>query len=205
MLIHVTPEIYLPLDKGNQCRLLDVSVPEMGLLLCDGYELTARRPYPNKGYLVACRRTGRKAMRGILISAEYSPSVFTVTTRWLYRAKEVLTHNVQYRILDNDYDAVSDSMCLWSSCGTWTNRWPEWAAKLSPMQAQPRMSLDSNDGREGDIRNVVSTYGLLLERSEVFPLHTIESERLFDSHSLYGDRMPLPEHAFEASTMASVA
>lgn len=66
MLIHLIPNILA--DRSHvPCSLVDLTSPELGLNLIGGKELTARRPYPNKHYLVACRKVGQKAVNGFLV------------------------------------------------------------------------------------------------------------------------------------------
>ena len=65
MLIHITPRLLKPSSVGLTCGLIDVEVPELGLMLKEGRELVARTPYPNKRYLVASRKQGLKAIVGL--------------------------------------------------------------------------------------------------------------------------------------------
>lgn len=111
------------------CKLIDVSSDELGVMLKGGEHLTARRPYPNKNYLVACRKVGQKAMQGILIKTPTPVREFNVVTRWAIAASYIATHRVLYIVLDDDFDAISENMVLWYAMngghGAWKSRWPD--------------------------------------------------------------------------------
>ena len=66
MLLHLSPTLC---NEGQAVALVDVHVLPFGLRLVGGVDVVARRPYPNKTYHVACRKVGRKAVRGILLAA----------------------------------------------------------------------------------------------------------------------------------------
>jgi hypothetical protein len=70
MLLHIIPRLYASKENEPKCALIDLYCPELNLRLRDGIELVARRPYPNKNYLVACRKMGHKAMEGLLIETQ---------------------------------------------------------------------------------------------------------------------------------------
>lgn len=101
--------------------------------------MIARRPHPNKNYLVAQRNKGRKAIIGILLETERSLDSFTVTTRWAVNAEQVITHEVEYLVLDHTNDLVSEYMVLWNAFvqngQSYASRWPEWAECLSDMNS----------------------------------------------------------------------
>lgn len=62
MLIHLLPTLHCGRFSSEACELIDITCPELGLKLSSGKEVVARRPFPNKQYLVACRNVGQKAM-----------------------------------------------------------------------------------------------------------------------------------------------
>ncbi|MEB1785431.1 DUF6012 family protein [Xanthomonas campestris pv. campestris] len=64
MLIHLAPRLLEPQGIPTRCELIDIAIAPFGLLLRNGIEVVARRPYPAKRYQVACRKIGRKAMKG---------------------------------------------------------------------------------------------------------------------------------------------
>lgn len=103
MLIHLIPQIYTP--YAVPVRLIDVAIPELGLVLDGHKDLAIRRPFPNKRYWVACRKVGQKAIAGFLVESKAFVPAYTVTTRWAVNADTVLTHSVAHVVLDKDFDA----------------------------------------------------------------------------------------------------
>lgn len=179
MLLHLSPTLC---NEGQDSVLVDVRVLPLGLHLVGGVDVVARRPYPNKRYLVACRKRGRKAVRGFLVALPASLTEWTVITRWAVDAERLLTHSVRYELLDTDFTAASDSMTLWygtdAELGGWSDRFPPCHRGAAPMRVEPRMTLDQ------------------ATRCETFRLPTIEPERLV--HSLLEDRLPALADAFHA-------
>jgi hypothetical protein len=199
MLIHITPKIYVPnFDDISSCELINFSIDELGFVLIGNKDIATRRPYPNKRYFVGCRKENRKAASGILVEAkELSMDSFTSVAHWKvypdeYRSGDiVVTHKVKYVIIDNDFDMVSDDMTLWyatraDSSGR-PSRWPEFYKK-PPNEVQPTMDVFSSRSgglaRDGqDKKDTVKNFlnkDLIVNRSEVFKIPTIERARLFD-------------------------
>lgn len=199
MIIHLSPSIYA-CPKTEPCSLIDLTCNELNIDLVGGKELTARRPYPNKKYLVACRKVGQKAMNGILIESKTPVREFTVVTRWSVAASHIATHRVHYIILDEEYDAISENMVLWyatsESLGSYKSRWPGNEEYGTPATSQPRMEAYQRLRRVGPIRDVTDESGAVIERSEVFKLPTLQPERVLNSKLSYGDRTPSLEAAF---------
>lgn len=110
MLLHLRPKMYAP---GLDAKLLDLRIEPLGLHLRDGTDLATGRPYPNKGYKVARRRMGRKAVDGILIRTPDLIEEFRCSARWAVGAAYVAAHEVTYRVLDREFGAASDSRWLW--------------------------------------------------------------------------------------------
>lgn len=203
MLLHIIPRLYVAEPDAPQCDLIDFHCPDLGLKLRSGIELVARRPYPNKRYQVACRKVGQKAMQGILIETAGRVREFTTLTRWAVGGDRVVNHQVQYFVIDDDFDAVTDSMVLWSgmspSLGGWSRRWPSVAENWTPAAAQPRMELVSRE-RSGHYADRLDAAGRVVERSEVYQVPTVERERvLFRSKSDIYDRIPTADMAFRVS------
>lgn len=203
MLLHIIPRLYVPEQDAPQCDLIDFHCPDLGLKLRNGIELVARRPYPNKRYQVACRKVGQKAMQGFLIETTERVRDFTTVTRWAVGGDRVVNHQVQYFILDDELDAITDSMVLWHamspSLGGFARRWPSVAEDWTPAAAQPRMELVSRE-RAGHYADRHDEAGRIVERSEVFQVHTVERERVLYSHK--GDiysRIPTADMAFQAA------
>lgn len=197
MLIHLTPRMYA-CRTNEVCSLIDLNCAELGLSLKGDNELTARRPYPNKNYLVACRKAGQKAMNGILLETQSHLREFTVVTRWAVAASHVATHQVRYIVLDEEFDTISESMTLWygTASGRFKSRWPITADYGSPAATQPCMEAFPRVERRGEVKDVTDKKGALIERSEVFQLHTLERERLMDLTHSHDDRIPVIDHAF---------
>jgi hypothetical protein len=159
-----------------------------GLHLRGGVELATRRPYPNKGLAVACRRhRTRKAISGILIETARPTGELVYTARWAVHAELLVTHRVIYRLLDDDFDAASDDMMLWYAgspeSGGWSSRWPAWAEGLAPVHAQPLMRiLPVHSAHEADQKtrtiDKTDSQGWIVERHQVFAMPTIERERI---------------------------
>jgi hypothetical protein len=203
MLLHIIPRLYVAEPDAPQCDLIDFHCLPLGLKLRNGIELVARRPYPNKRYQVACRKIGQKAMQGFLIETAERVREFTTLTRWAVGADRVINHQVQYFVLDDELDAIPDAMVLWNgmspSLGGFSRRWPTVAENWTPAAAQPRMELVSRE-RAGHYADRLDSAGRVLERAEVFQVHTVERERvLFSSKSDIYDRIPTADMAFRAS------
>lgn len=203
MLLHIVPRLYASRANEPQCDLIDFHCPALGLKLRNGVELTAGRPYPNKNYLVACRKVGQKAMNGFLIETTERVREFTTLTRWAVGGDRVVNHQVQYFVLDDELDAITECMVLWHgmspSLGGFARRWPSIAEDWTPAAAQPRMELVSRE-RSGHYADRVDHAGRIIERSEVFQLPTVERERvLFQSKTSLYERNPTADMAFQVA------
>jgi hypothetical protein len=203
MLLHLIPRMYACRFNEPECALIDFHCPALGLKLRNGIELTARRPYPNKRYLVACRKAGQKAMIGFLVETTERVREFTTITRWAVGADRIVNHQVQYFVLDDELDAITDHMVLWygmsPGLGGFTRRWPSVANDWTPAAAQPRMELVSRE-RAGHYADRIDDAGRVIERAEVFQLHTVERERvLYRSTSDIYARIPTADMAFRAT------
>lgn len=199
MLVHLTPQIRA-CSTNEICSLIDVTSEELGFVLEGGKDLTARRPYPNKDYLVACRKVGQRAMNGILIELQEPIREFTVVTRWAVAASHIATHRVRYIVLDDDYDTISENMVLWygtsESSGGFESRWPKDVEYSTPARTQPRMEVFPRLDRCGEISDKTDEQGAIIERSEVFRLPTVQRERVMDLKYSFDDRIPGIESAF---------
>ena len=203
MLVHIRPRIFSPFEHVT---LLDVELPEFGLKLRGGEDLTTRRPYPNKRYTVACPKIGRKALDGIYVETAAPVAAFTMIARWAVEAEFIATHRVEYRILDQDFDAVSDSMLFWygmsAGLGGWESRWPEDAKDAIPCKFEPAMGvLVEYGGRDGDVQDKIDpATGWIIERTQAFRMPTLQRERVLDTCNPYVDRQPPLESAFHAKS-----
>ncbi len=139
MLLHIRPRLFSPF---RDVAIVDLQINDLRLA---GEDVTARRPYPNKRYAVACRRQGQKAIDGILIETENPVDELQYTARWAVEATLVVTHQIHYKLLDHDFDAASEDMTLWYACsadlGGWSKRWPAEVEGIPPLYAEPMMEV----------------------------------------------------------------
>jgi hypothetical protein len=131
MLLHIRPRLYSPF---KHVALMKLGIEPFGVEF-RADELRTGRPYPNRWYAVGCLRRGRKAVDGILIETPKVVDEFRCTARWAVDAELVVTHRVDYKVIDHDFDAASDSMVLWhATMGGWANRFPTEMKKRSAGQ-----------------------------------------------------------------------
>jgi hypothetical protein len=219
MLLHIRPRIYCPfVDKANHqlaVKLVELTLEPLGIYLRDGIELATGRPYPNKGYIVACRRQrSRKASDGILIETDRPTGDLIYTAKWAVDAELVVTHRIQYRLLDQDFDAATDAATLWCAWsafngkdwpGPWPDRRPAWVRGLVDLAVEPCMQIRSpteNERLEADrekashqnqLTDTLDEDGIIIERREIFSMPTIERERLTDPRFNQTLNMRLPQ------------
>jgi hypothetical protein len=197
MLLHIRPRLYSPF---RDVSLIDLEIEPFGMRLVGGEDLKTGRPYPNKCYAVACRKKGHKAFDGILIESEAFIKKFRCTARWAIEADSVVTHRVDYKILDRKFDAASDSMMFWHACcaelGGWSNRFPPGAERSIPLVSQPMMEVvpESADRRRASQDVVEGEW--IVSRRECFAMPTIERGRILQSR--LGDRIPSGDMAIPA-------
>jgi hypothetical protein len=195
MLIHISPKLYVSFCRRVfECDVVDVSIPEVGLILRGGKDIVARRPYPEKQTLVVCRKRGRHAINGILVETEQFLPSFTVITRWAVDAEVVTTHRVRYMVMDSDYDAVSDNIMLWgprkSHSECFESRVPPYARKNRTGSVEPQMTLLLQASGDDDVPKNQCAWewidgnGLVRERIETFRMPTIQRDRLTPEWSL---------------------
>ncbi|EGD08785.1 hypothetical protein XVE_2960, partial [Xanthomonas vesicatoria ATCC 35937] len=146
MLIHLSPRLLEPKGIPTRCELVDIAIDPFGLLLRNGVEVVARRPYPNKRYQVACRKIGRMAINGLLIEAAGTVDAFRVVTRWAVEGEILCTHEVNYSLADQDHDAVSEDVLFCKR-------------QAAQVYHQPRMAVLGSDCIAGDagVSSVTST------------------------------------------------
>lgn len=175
--VHFTPQFFSD-RKHGVIELIDVKCDEFDLRLKNGKEIVARRPFPNKGYQVACRKVGKKAIVGLLVECDRIPSEFTVTTRWAVAAEEVLTHTVRYVMMDWEFNFASDRMSLWYPEGGFPSRWPNIPQYDVPAKTQPCMGIIPWKGRQGIILDELGLAGFLQKRHETFYMPTVPERRV---------------------------
>jgi len=193
MLIHIRPSCF---SEYRQVDLIDVEIPEFALCLRQGRELNARRPYPSEQWVVASAAAERRAKSGFFIQMPGQYDTFTTIARWSVDAEEIVKHVVEYQVLDNEFDAVSDDPILWygirDEYGRWEKRWPDCIPPDPPEELQPRLQLRSDGGAE--------------RTSEVFRMPTLERGRILTCSGTFypGNPAPNETHAFVGKTIISV-
>jgi hypothetical protein len=167
MLIQITPTFFCCDKSGWDCDLIDLTISEIGLKLESGKDLLARRPWPNKNYLVVSAKASRRALVGLLIEAPGQIQAFTAITRWSVNAEYVLEHVVNYVIPDQEFDAATDQMVLWYGermSGHHTG---------SPMSAKPVAGLSLSWERERKTEDEYNVKGQLVRIADRFVMPTI--------------------------------
>lgn len=175
---HIRPRIYCP---GIDAKLINLRIEGLGIHL-KADELATGRPYPNKRYRVGRRRIGRKAVDGLLLSLSEWPPDIHIRAQWAINAEYVATHNIVYKLLDEDFEAASDDMRLWYADGgdpfgappKFGNRWPRFMKDMLPARAEPCMEVYPREPWQGD---ELDELGRVVERTGIFALPTIEPAR----------------------------
>lgn len=197
MLIHIRPRLFSPF---RDVHLMTLSIDPMKLFLFGHRDLVTRRPYPNKAYAVACRKQGQKAMDGILLETEDKAKEFRYLARWIIEGRMLVCHEVDYKILDDEFDAASDDMKLWYACdkslGGWSDRRPDYARDhFAPgMYAEPMMEVELGQDRPETEDEIDATTGYIFFRHQTFVMPTLERERILNTRLT--DRMPSINSAF---------
>lgn len=201
-LLHLVPRFF---GTFTAVELVDLTIEPTGLTLRGGRDLATRKPYPNKRYSIACRKRGQRAIEGIFVMMGAPVESLDYTARWSVDAEVVVTHRVQYRLLDREFDAASDDKMLWHACsaslGGWASRWPEPRDAESPCSTAPVMVAHVSDaahfreGAAGDsAQHQLAEGGLVVERRQRFDMPTLERGRF--TSPLAGDRRPLVADAW---------
>ena len=205
MLLHLIPKIFNKY-ADVAVSLVDITIPELNLTLCGGTDVTTRKPYPNKGYHVACRKAGRKAINGIFVETGKYLSNFSVETRWSLDTVQVITHRVNYTLLDCDYNCISDDPLNWTKTreGNFECRIPERLFSYSPLESSVAMEVlfEGNNSHKKCFFTDTFKNGVLIKRVEESHIHTIEYERLLHWQEMSG-RIPALDDAFKVKAMES--
>lgn len=192
MLIHVRPRLY---SQVFSAEIVDVSIEELSLNLIGGVDLVTKRPYPNKGYHVASRKIGRRSVDGLFIEVPARVEEFTVVSHWLHSHGTVVEHVVHYKVLDEEFGAISDDTTMWygrsEETGNWSPRWPT-GVWPNPVRYEHMMTLERALNCERDINIEYDTSGIACFREETFPLPTLERERVINHIDMCGKRL-VPE------------
>lgn len=201
MLFHIRPRIF---TKHN-VSLVDLVIEPFGVSLRGGVDLAVGRPYPNKIYSVAYRKRGRRALDGIILDAPQGTMEFSTMVRWAVEAETIVTHRVDYKVLDEEFDLASEDMVLWYACceelGGWSARFP--ANSLGehvPVKCEPLMRTELFDGapRDCDVTEKRNDSGLVVFLHQFFEMPTIERGRLWGEIKwAENSRAPALESAFQ--------
>jgi hypothetical protein len=184
MHIHLTPR-YLNNYQDVEVKLVDFSIPSLGVHFCEGKELVARKPYPNKCYLVACRKKGNKAMDGIILSIDKWQEKIAVITRWAVNAEIIAEHIVHYDVLDKEFNAISDDPVNWYGLhkSKYKNRFPRGLyPDLAPVSIHPRLEVQRNPDSKYK-KSVVDkrlSNGIIVQRVENLSVPSVEFGRLLE-------------------------
>lgn len=202
MLIHLTPRLYVTYVPGSSCSLIDLSCPELGLQLLGGVDLSTGTPWPNRNYLVAMKKGGRKAIDGFFVETPRHVPEFTTTARWLVDGKTI-EHVVTHQVLDETRDAVTECMLLTEAHGPFDLRRPEALAEWTNLACQPTMDFFPSIHRRGYLEDfyVQGSGGQLhvQRRVEAFPMHTVERSRLMPHGGSIHQRLPALTDVFQAT------
>ncbi|WP_299496380.1 DUF6012 family protein [uncultured Shewanella sp.] len=198
MKVHLIPSIFNEYSNVD-VELIDLSFPELDLVLKQGIDVVVGRPYPNKCIDVVRRKEGRKAINGILVEIPNHIKSFTLVTRWSVDAERVLTHTVNYNLIDSDYDFASQDPTLWyATCdGSQENRMP--VNSTIPCNFNARMRIIFNEKNTNKEGNFIDEYqgNMLVSRIENYPLPTIKEAHLYGRYNLHLKRMPNINDAFQ--------
>lgn len=203
MYIHLTPSFYLQYSNVP-VELIEVEIPELDVMLKNDKEITVRFPSPNKRIHYVCRKKGRKAVQGILLSTDKPISDITVITRWKVLGS-VSVHRVHMHIEGTD-DAATDCIHLWMGEANrpFGVKTPACAKEWVPAACQPRMTVTAADrpsGRETTIWRKADQKGIIREQTEYFTAATVEPERLLADRS-WTRRFPAFDDAFSCRVCA---
>ncbi|HHN1184258.1 TPA: DUF6012 family protein [Pseudomonas aeruginosa] len=144
------------------------------------------------------RPSRRQPVNGILLDVPGFAPFFTAVTRWSIAGEVLLTHRVEYVVLDDVFDAVSDFPSLWlqldSTEGQWSDRTPEFVRSPYPARLEtPAMKFDY----PLDLLERVRGRGLGMQNTKIFRLPTIEPGRLMGRGRAIQRRLPAPETAIK--------
>ena len=204
MLLHLEPRLLWPYRKA---AILDLLIEPFGLWLVGGVHLATCKPYPNKHWKVACRKNQRrKVFTGILIELPDAADTWRMTARWCVEDALVVTHRVDYRLIDRDFDAASDNESFWGATwppvGGWPDRTPCPALEQSPPQMEVLPREYEERQKPVTYRDTLNRDGtLIVERSQAFAMPTIEGGRLMKGE--FSSRIPPLDAAFRVAAVTT--
>jgi hypothetical protein len=200
MLLHIRPQYFLP--TADVVSLAELRIDPFGLVLRGDIEVATRKPYPNKGWKVSCRKgKTTKAVDGILLETSKPIDEFGVTAIWCIAAEWITTKRTLYKILDHDFDLASDDQMLWYALTIW-DREKQAEEKIGldrvPKCEQPKPEFTTVPTQHASCGDLINEQGLVCERRSVLFMPTIERERLTDPRFAHfrPDRRPTLDQAF---------
>jgi len=194
MLVHFRPRISA---WSNWVQIYDVHIKPFDLVLLGGKEIKSCRPRQSEPLIVACNRRGPDGIDGLLMDIPECRE-FEVVSRWQVDEGVLVEHNVEYKIVDSDFDTVSDDKSLWLSTEE-VRRWPRlqgaflqsWQKRSSTrfVNVEPLMEItrtakgcrnDSTyiDNETWGTDRVSASLGIIISRTQGFLMPTIERGRL---------------------------
>jgi hypothetical protein len=176
----------------HTAELVDFSIEKWNVKLDGHNDLITKRPYKNKSYQVASRRIGRRAVDGIFFEVEGLVSEFTTVSHWLHDYGSVVEHVVHYKVIDTDYDAISDDTTMWHGAspklGGWEPRWPVGVVP-NPARHEHKMTLEDSPSDRPDVVLEYGLDGLACYREETFRLPTLQRDRVVNHLNMFAKRV----------------
>ncbi len=180
MLLHTVPILLSQVRLGTGRGLLDVRVPEIGLTLVGGRDVTTRTPYPNKSWLLVGAK-GNPPTDGLLIDVGAARRM-TVITRWGIDGERVITHEVHIEAVGEPRDVIAANSALWSMYGddgwTWSPVSRPWMKPVGTIGLDALMREEAGSGPDC-VREVEEEMrgGRLSVRRERLEVPSVERER----------------------------
>lgn len=198
---HLIPRL-INFSKAK-CKLISLSVPEIGLEL-NTERLSTVRPFPNKHIYVGMAK-GKKATVGLLVQTEEKHKSFTMISKWQVEGMQESTHIVNTHIEDDCHDLVSHSALL---CQGFDKGNEEvWGYRVHPSyENQPPVVIDPTmemmKAKERALsHDVYINYpwgDFVYKREESYLALTIPSERLKNEHGVsFFERYPSLDSAIK--------
>lgn len=148
MKIQVIPIIINHYDDVT-VELIDVNFPEFNCVLLPEEHLKVGKPYKNKKILVASLVSENKAEAGFFVDTPPGCTEFSMITRWLLDGKRPVTHQINFKLDDQEYDFASQEAIFWSKSddenNTVISRWPESVEVRACSLVTPKMKVVLND------------------------------------------------------------
>lgn len=182
MLLYVKPTMLTPSRLGTGRRLVDVSIPEVGIELRGGREVTSRTPYPNKNWMVVGAK-GNPPTDGLLIDVGDAPDVVTVRTRWAIEAAAVIVHELKIVVADRSHDVIAGNSTLWALYGSPQWRWDDVTLPwMKPAVGNMRLDAFMRETSRGELETVRGADDTLVDdlvtlRRETLEAPTVERDR----------------------------